>query len=201
MSPEYVPFVIIAFVATLLDIVVNDKVCWFVLRVTYQRELIAKAMLDALGIESFIPTCSVRVKRLGKYINETKALIHNYIFVRATRRKIEELKRGKLSFLRYVMCNNEMGLRVAQTVPERQMNSFIAIAGNYEEQALFLNIDELKFVKGDRVRVLSGVFEGVEGVLVKLPRKRDKRVVVEISGVVAVATTAISPALVQKIDN
>lgn len=180
---------------------VNSGVCWYVLRVTYQRELLAKAMLDELGVEAFVPTRNVRVKRVGRYVIEPKALLHNYIFVRATRARIDELKRGKLSYLRYVMCNNNEGLRVIQTVPERQMNSFIAVAGNSEEQALFLNADELRFVKGDRVRVLFGAFEGVEGVLVRLPRKRDRRVVVEIPGVAAVATTALPLALVKKIED
>ncbi len=99
------------------------------------------------------------------------------------------------------MCNDDAGLRVVQVVPERQMNSFIAVAGNSEEQALFLNINDRSLFVGDKVRVLAGVFEGVEGVLVRLPRKRDRCVVVEIPGVAAVATTALRLALVEKIEN
>ena len=182
-----------------LNKTINDGVSWFVLRVTYQRELLAKKMLDELGVESFVPTCVERVKQMGKSVLKCKALLHNYIFVRAEKARIDELKRGKLSFLRYVMCNNDEGLKVVQTVPDRQMNSFIAVAGNSEEKAIFLNINDRSLFKGDRVRILAGVFEGVEGVLVKLPRKRDMRVVVEIPGVAAVSTTALPIACVEKL--
>ena len=45
-----------------------DKNEWYVLRVTYQRELMAKAKLDELNIENFVPTHKVRVKgKNGKY--------------------------------------------------------------------------------------------------------------------------------------
>ena len=59
-----------------------DKNEWYVLRVTYQRELMAKAKLDELNIENFVPTHKVRVKgKNGKLTWETKVLLHNYIFV------------------------------------------------------------------------------------------------------------------------
>lgn len=48
--------------------------------------------------------------------------------------------------------------------------------------------------KGDRVRITGGVFEGVEGIFVRV--KGDRRVVVSIQGVMAVATTFIHPSLI-----
>ena len=111
-----------------------DKNEWYVLRVTYQRELMAKAKLDELNIENFVPTHKVRVKgKNGKLTWETKVLLHNYIFVFNTKEQIQHLKEGELPYLRYVMCNDENGLRRILTVPERQMQNFIAIAGTEDE--------------------------------------------------------------------
>ena len=42
----------------------DDEKKWFAMRVTYQRELIAKEKLDSIGIESFVPT--LRIKRADK---------------------------------------------------------------------------------------------------------------------------------------
>ena len=45
---------------------------------------------------------------------------------------------------------------------------------------------------------MAGVFEGAEGVLVRV--KGDRRVVVAIEGLVAVATTFIHPSMLEKIN-
>ena len=53
---------------------------------------------------------------------------------------------------------------------------------------------------GTRVRIIGGLFAGAEGVLVKLPGMRDRRVVVKIDGVVAVATPKIERELLEIIE-
>lgn len=52
--------------------------------------------------------------------------------------------------------------------------------------------------KGDKVRVLGGIFEGAEGTLKRI--KGDRRVVVSIPGVIAVATANIHASLLEKIE-
>ncbi|MBP5498693.1 MAG: KOW motif-containing protein, partial [Muribaculaceae bacterium] len=73
----------------------------------------------------------------------------------------------------------------------------IAVAGHHEEEIVYLDPAELNLTKGDRVRVLAGPFAGAEGVFVRV--KGDRRVVVTIEGVVAVATTFVHPSLIEKI--
>lgn len=72
--------------------------------------------------------------------------------------------------------------------------AFIAIAGSYDQQVIYLPPTEYSMQKGDRVRITGGVFEGVEGIFVRV--KGDRRVVVSIQGVMAVATTFIHPSLI-----
>ena len=185
-----------------MERVSHDKNSWYVLRVTYQRELTAKTKLDEYQIENFVPTQKVRVKgRNGKLTWVTQVLLHNYIFVFTTKERIQELKKEEIPYLRFVMCNDENGLRKIQTVPERQMQNFIAIAGTEDERVMYLNPDEIDLSKGDKVRVLAGPFEGVEGTFMRVVNgKREKRVVVKIAGVVAIATASLPISLVEKID-
>lgn len=54
--------------------------------------------------------------------------------------------------------------------------------------------------KGTRVRVCGGEFEGQEGIFVKVKGARDRRVVISIQGVIAVAIAAIHPDLIEVLD-
>lgn len=174
---------------------------WYVLRVTYQREIAAKEKLDAIGIESFVPMIRKKVVGTnGKTVWKREAALHNYIFVHSTREKIDSIKREYIPWLRYVISPDRDATSKVMTVQEKQMQNFIAVAGNEEERILYLNPDEINLTKGDKVRIVGGVFEGAEGFLVRIEHKREKRVVVKIDGITAVATTSIPSALIEKID-
>lgn len=173
---------------------------WYVLRVTYQREVAAKEKLDAIGVESFVPMQRTRkTTPAGRVVWKSVAALHNYIFVHSCREKIDAIKRYQIPWLRYVMSPNREKARGVMTVEERQMENFIAIAGCEEERIIYLNPDEINLTTGDRVRVIGGPFQGAEGIFIKLQGKREKRVVVKIDGVAAVATTAVPKTLIEKI--
>lgn len=175
-----------------------DKDAWYVLRVTYQRELVAAKNLDELNIKNFVPTKRTEVKNKdGLLIRwRTEPLLHNYIFVYSNYKKIIELKQGEFSCLRFLMMKNKEGLMSPQTVREKDMDNFMKIVNTNKSVVVDLSID-LK--KGERVLVKNGPFEGVEGVLVTMPNKRTKRVVVKIEGVAAVATVTLNNRDVEKI--
>ena len=84
-------------------------------------------------------------------------------------------------------------------VPEEQMRRFIAVTGTYDEQLMFFKPEELNLSKGTKVRVRGGDFEGQEGIFLKVKGARDKRVVIAIQGVIAVALATISPDLIEVI--
>ena len=54
--------------------------------------------------------------------------------------------------------------------------------------------------KGDRVRIMTGPFEGVEGIYIKMPNRHEKRVVIKIEGIAAVATVALNASDVEKLE-
>lgn len=168
---------------------------WYALRVTYNRELKVKAELDSLGIRNFVPMQYKRVELKGVLVKKLVPIIHNLIFVFMDEGSMKEYKATTTMPVRYIM-NRET--RRPLTVPQRQMDSFMAIAGTYDENIVYLNPKPGDFAVGDRVRVMGGIFEGAEGVLTRV--KGDRRVVVNIEGVVAVASAFIHPSFLEKID-
>ncbi len=172
-----------------------EELVWFPLRVTYKREMKVKADLDKKGIENFVPMQYKSAVVGGRLIKTLAPIIHNLIFVRCTRSWMAAYKESTTLPIRYYM-NKEKHEPIV--VPKCQMDNFIAVAGSYDEQLIFLNPSPGDFCHGDRVKILGGPFEGAEGVFVRV--KGDRRVVVSVDGVVAVATTFIHPSLLQKID-
>jgi transcription antitermination factor NusG len=83
------------------------------------------------------------------------------------------------------------------TVPTREMENFIKVAGTYDEKLVYLSPDMGNFVRGERVRIIGGMFAGAEGIFVRV--KGDRRVVVNVEGLVAVATTFVHPSMIEKI--
>lgn len=175
---------------------VPDIEQWFAIRVTYSREMALKEYLDRYGIESFIPMSYKEVVNGERKVRKLVPVIHNLVFVRSSRKKIAEVKQEvalKIP-MRYIM-NRET--KEPLVVPDRQMYSFIAVAGAYDEQVVFLDSNVVSLRKGDRVRITGGIFAGVEGVFIRI--KGDRRVVVSIEGVMAVATAFVHPSLIGKI--
>lgn len=200
--PQTTPFRQIVIFSRPLSEVVSHPVeqpFWYVLRITYQRELRVKEQLDKMGIQNFVPTRRVRRRTAqGQFCYVTEAALHNYVFVKTTRVVLRQLKTELILGLRYVMRDID-GRRLLLVVPEEQMQSFIAVAGNTEEHILFLSVDEIDLKKGEKVRILGGPFAGVVGTFMRITKKHEKRVVVQIEGLVAVATTALPASLVEKI--
>ena len=173
------------------------KIQWYALRITYSRELAFQTYLEKEKIENFIPMHYQYVVRNGQRIRKLVPAIHNLVFVRSTRKKIDKIKEEKAALfpLRYIM---DKETRQPIVVPEVQMQHFIAVAGNYNQQVVYLPHTEAMLQKGDKVRITGGIFEGVEGVFVRI--KGDRRVMVSIQGVMAVATAFIHPSLIERIE-
>ncbi len=178
----------------------KDEVSWYVLRVTYQREMAAAKQFEKLGVEHFVPTVRKKIhNNQGLAIGwRTEPLIHNYIFVHDRYSNIYKIKHGKMDFLRFMMSKNfETGLKEPQRVPDKQMSDFMKVVRTRGSKPVDVDID---LRKGDRVRVLTGLFEGVEGVYVRMPNRHEKRVVVKIEGVSAYATAELKASDVEKLE-
>ena len=182
-----------------MNIIEKNAVAWYVLRVTYQREIAASKYLDEIGVKNYVPTVRVRkTNEKGVTIGwKTDPLVHNYIFINDSYNNILTIKQGKLDYLRFVMGKDDNGINsVPQYVPDKQMEDFIKVVQAKGSKPVDLNID---LREGDRVRVLTGPFVGLEGVFVGVDNRHEKRVVVRIEGIAAHASPALKSSEVEKI--
>ncbi len=174
----------------------DDKVVWFAMSAPYRRELKAKERLTALGIETFVPMTKALVERGNTKKREIVPAIHNLIFVHTTKETIKSVKQG-IEYLQYRTrpCN---GKNTPIIVPDKEMEQFIAISNARIDEITYIQPGEIELEKGTKVRIHGGTFDGTEGIFVKVKGKRNRRVVVLIEGLAAVAINAeISPDFIE----
>jgi transcription antitermination factor NusG len=76
-------------------------------------------------------------------------------------------------------------------VPTKAMEDFIKISMSKIDDVIYLHEISPKLREGQSVRVKSGPFDGIEGKIVRV--KGSRRVMVELPGMLAIATTFVDP--------
>jgi transcription antitermination factor NusG len=175
----------------------NNEMLWYPLRVTYSQEMKVKQYLESIDIECFIPMQYESGVEAGHKYRKLVPVIHNLIFVHTTKANMTVTKRDTpiATLVRYIM-NKET--RTPLLVPEQQMKDFIAVAGRPEEDIIWLP-NETNYTKGERVRIIDGIWKGVTGTLKSI--KNSIHVVVSIDGFMSVATASLHPSQVERIED
>ncbi len=163
----------------------------------YKCEKKAEEILVAeTQLEYFIPKrYAVRVYH-GVKSRRLVPVIPGLVFVRALREELVGFKKQH-NFLQFVMWKKSTGVEHL-VVPDGQMQDFIRIASLREDSVTFHSPEEINIEKGTRVRIHGGRLDGVEGLFMQVKGKRNRRVVVLLDGVVAVAAE-VHPDLVEVI--
>ena len=161
---------------------------WYALRVSYSRELKVQKALDALGVKTFVPMMWKRCQD-----NSDRKLVPavgNLCFAYSTRTALEDFIRGygeasPVHFYWDRTANRPL------TVPDKAMNDFITVASTLDEDIVYVTEITAKLREGQTVTVKDGPFKGVEGKVVRI--RKSRRVLVELPGMLAVATPYIDP--------
>ena len=165
---------------------------WYVAYTRVNQELLIKKKLDELGIENFLPLEEqVRETPLGRKMIRV-LLIHGLIFIHTD--KVTSFSLINECSLNIVYLKDIEG-HCSLIVPDKQMEDFKFLLDFSPAGIEILNKD-LK--RGDRVRVIKGPLQGLEGELVRL--RGHKRVVIRLEGVASIATSYIPGSFLEKIE-
>ncbi|WP_288838803.1 UpxY family transcription antiterminator [uncultured Bacteroides sp.] len=169
---------------------------WFAMRATYRRELEAMHLLEKANFGCFIPMQYKISIRRGRKVRALVPVIRNLVFVHARPSEVQRFK-SQITYLQYI-TDTRSGQKII--IPDHDMQRFIAVAGTYNDHLLYFQPEELNLSKGTKVRITGGDFEGQEGVFLKVKGVRDRRVVIAIQGIIAVALATIHPDLIEVIE-
>ena len=166
---------------------------WFALRATYSRELKIRDQLAEKGVRTFVPMIWRKTTTASNQSKDSKKLvpaISSLCFVRWTKPAIDDYIRsfGDVKPVNYYWDRTKNAPLV---VPDKAMEDFITVSSSMDEELVYITEICPKLKDGQSVRVKEGPFKGVEGKVVRI--KKSRRVLVELPGMIAVATTFVSP--------
>ena len=165
---------------------------WHVLRATYARELKVQTALQEKGIRTFIPMMwSVPSSPTRSGIpRKLVPAVSGLVFALATREALDLYIRS-FGDARPVNYYWDRATNAPLTVPAKAMEDFITIASTLDEDLIYLTEVSEKLREGQEVTILEGPFKGVQGRIVRI--KKNRRVMVELPGMMAVASTYVKP--------
>ena len=190
----------------------EEKLRWYALKIFYNRVFEMESLFNAMGLESYIAVELVHLKgddhiraqiiladpdnpRRGRYVAkgpelfERRPMVASLMFVHDTPEHVKLLNK-ELEGKGFVYRNAET--RAAVAIPDRQMTTFRLVTDSGVTGLEFYADDDItRFRQGEKVRVVEGPLKGAEGYIKRI--KRNRRLLVAIEGVIAVATSYIPP--------
>lgn len=176
----------------------NDKyaVHWYALKVFYNKVFEIEDLLTKDQIESYIPCETVLVEHGGVKKKIRKPVISSLLFFRSTEAQAIKLQQRLTD--RVILCTKNIDMKKQPlSIPEREMNLFMLVSSSGEKGVEYFGEDRMEFHTGERVRVIDGSFKGAEGYIHRI--KGNRRLIISIQGVCAVATSYIPQCFLVKI--
>lgn len=173
-----------------------ELINWYALKVFYNRvQQFKETWVDPAGVQSFVPMHVVEQYARGELSYAEKQLVPSLLFVRCTEGWLEALKDAHPNdFLFYPDARG----RKPGAIRDEEMRSFILVTsanGNPGDRHFMADLPQ--YHTGDRVRVTDGIYKDAEGYVKRI--KKDRKLIVSVTGVAVVAVSNIHPSFLEKI--
>lgn len=178
----------------------KNKQYWFVIGSrNHMKELQIRDEARNKGLEAFVPVIYAYEVIRGQKQRKLIPAINGFVFVKATTTEMEELIL-KSKFTIYPKKSSFSGREEFLTIANRDMENFIAVIEKSQENITYFKPDEIPLNPGDRIRIQGGLYDGREGIIMRIKSKRNKHLAVQIPGLL-VAAVELKPELVAINDN
>ena len=161
-----------------------------------KKELKVRDDIRNYGLEAFVPL-KYHIKTIKR--QKHRALVPampGLMFAKGTLDELQEYIQNHAHFNVYLRKSTFSNKEDYLTVRNKDMEDFIAATEDHEAHITYFRPDEINLQAGDRIRVKGGIYDGKEGIVMRIKGKRNKHLVVQIPGML-VAAIEIAPELVE----
>lgn len=174
---------------------------WFVLRVSYGRIIKAKALVEAKGLECYVPLRYKEVRKKGKKRIITEPLLPSFLFVHASTEQVESLLQDKsikplenIALLSYYYdhtshCEKSPTKNPPLVISDSAMDNFIRLTSIHNHHIIPVTSENIKYKLGDKVVITEGDFKNIRGRVARIAGQQ--RVLVELFDGCLVATAYV----------
>ena len=164
----------------------EDRI-WYSLGCTSpQRELRVRDDVRKYGLEAFVPLqYTVKTVR-GQKQRALVPALSGLLFVKGSLEEVKDYLQNA-HFPVYIKRSTFSNKEEYLTVPNKAMEDFIAVTENREEHVTYFRPEEISLQAGDRIKIKGGLYDGREGVIMRIKGKRNRQLVVQIPGFLAAA--------------
>ena len=174
---------------------------WFVLRVSYGRIIKAKALVEAKGLECYVPLRYKEVRKKGKKRIITEPLLPSFLFVHASTEQVESLLQDKsikplenIALLSYYYdhtshCEKSPTKNPPLVISDSAMDNFIRLTSIHNHHIIPVTSENIKYKLGDKVMITEGDFKNIRGRVARIAGQQ--RVLVELFDGCLVATAYV----------
>ena len=174
----------------------REEQIWYSLGCTIQqRELRVRDDVRKYGLEAFVPLrYTVKTVR-GQKRRALVPALSGLIFAKGTLEEVKDYLQ-EAHYPVYIKRSTFSNKEDYLTVPTKAMEDFIAVTESHEEHVTYFRPEEISLQAGDRIRIKGGLYDGREGVIMRIKGKRNRQLVVQIPGFIA-AAVEISPEMLE----
>ncbi|MCM1163108.1 MAG: UpxY family transcription antiterminator [Muribaculaceae bacterium] len=170
---------------------------WYALKVFYNKVIPLRDELEPYVADSYFPLKTEIVEQGGHRQKVVRPMVASLLFVRMVPDRAAGLQHqveGRaLVYTRHTPAGSEPA-----PIPDGEMELFKFVTSAGHEGVEYLGADSPRYHAGDRVRVTAGPFKGAEGHIVRI--RNNRRLIVSIQGLCAVATGYIPAALLEPVE-
>ena len=169
---------------------------WFALKVFYNKVLAIASALKEMSVESYYPVRVVEKEHNGIKKVEKVPAVSSLLFFHSTVSQATDIEKH---FKNRVILYKYRSSKTPAIIPDGEMKVFQLVTSANTEGLEYMDADAVNFKTGQHVHVTGGVFEGADGYIKRI--RGNKRLVIAIEGIVAVATTYIPSCFLEKIED
>ena len=167
---------------------------WYALKVFYNRTAALEKKIAACDVETYIPMQTLEKFDADGLHYEEKPLINSLLFVRCKESWLISFKRvNPLDFMFYTASD------LRRPIDDEEMRMFMFVTSADRGRNLhYFGESDSTFKMGQKVRVVDGIYKGAEGYIKRI--KKDRKLIVSVSGVAVVAVSHIPQDYLEKIE-
>ena len=174
----------------------NELTQWFAIGcLSPRKELKVRDDARQNGLEAFVPLrYEVKTVR-GQKQRSLVPAITGLMFIKGS---LDEVKDYTVHapFQVYIRKSTFSNKTDYLVIPTKAMEDFIAITEQHEEHVTYFRPEEISLRVGDQIRIKGGIYDGREGVVMRIKGKRNRHLVVQIPGML-IAAVELSPEMVE----